>query len=91
MLKLNTKHMLLRHTLTGDSCIFKVGAIMNTKWIRGAVHKSCFSPSASHLVQEDGSSSLAKEGPGTSNCTCNPSDGMLHYLSKREAGISNQF
>ena len=64
----------VRHTLTGDSSIFRVGAVMYTKWIRGAVYKSCFSPSTFHLVQEDGSSSLAKEGLGTKNCPCNQCD-----------------
>ena len=59
----------VRHTLTGDSSIFRVGAIMYANWIRGAVYNSCFITSAPHLVQEDGSSSLAKEGLGTSNYT----------------------
>jgi len=73
---LETRRVRVRatHTLTGYSSIFKVGAVVYTNWIRGAVHKSGFSPSASHLVQEDSSSSLAKEGPDTSNCTCNRCD-----------------
>ena len=59
------------HTLlTGDSSIFKVRTVMNTKWVTRTVHKSGLSPSTAHLVQEDGSSSPAKVGTGPGNCTC---------------------
>ena len=58
------------HTLTGDSSIFNVGTVMNAKWVARTVHQSGLIPSAGHLVQKNGSSSLAKVGTGRGNRTC---------------------
>ena len=59
-----------QHTLTGDSSIFKMRTVMNAKWITGTVHKSGLSPSTANLVQKNGSSSTAKVGKWSGNCTC---------------------
>ena len=59
-----------QHTLTGDSSIFKVRTVVNTKCVTGTVHKSELSPSTAHLIQKNSSSSLAKEGTGPGNSTC---------------------
>ena len=45
--------------------IFRVDTVMNANWIGRTVNKSSFTASAAHIVQKDGSSSLAKE------CTLN--------------------
>ena len=58
------------HTLTGHSSIFRVGTVMNAKWVTGTVHKSCLIPSTPQLVQKNGSSSLAEVGTRPGNCTC---------------------
>ena len=47
---------------TSNASIFRVGTVMNANWIGSTVNKSSFTASAGHIVQEDGSSSLAKEG-----------------------------
>ena len=57
-------------TLTGDSSIFRVGTVMNAKWVTRTVHQSGLSPTALHIVKKNGSSSLTKVGKGPSNCTC---------------------
>ena len=46
---------------TPNPSILRVGTVMNANWIGRAVNKSSFTASAGHVVQEDGSSSLAKE------------------------------
>ena len=57
-------------TQTGDSSIFKVGTVVNANPITGAVHESGFSTNTLHVVQEDVTSSLAKEGICAGSCTC---------------------
>jgi len=49
-------------TLTDDSSIFKVVTVMKANSIATAVHKLGFCAKTQHIVQEDGPSSLAKEG-----------------------------
>jgi len=49
-------------TLTSNTSIFTVATVMIANWIAGTSNKSAFIPSALHIVQPDGSISLAKEG-----------------------------
>ena len=58
------------NTLTDDSSVFRVVTVMNTKWITATVHKFGLLPSTDHIVQKNGSSSLAKVGTRPGNCTC---------------------
>ena len=58
------------HTLTGDSSIFRVGTVMNAKWVAATVHKSGLIPSTGHLVQKNGSCSPTKVSSRPSNCIC---------------------
>ena len=46
--------------LTLDTSIFRMDTIMRSDCISRAVHKSALSPSALDIIQEDGTSSLAK-------------------------------
>ena len=62
--------MLTKSLTTGDSSIFRVDTVMNTKAATATVHKSSLSPSTGHIVQKNGSSSLAKERTRPGNCTC---------------------
>ena len=57
------------HTLTCDSSIIRVVTVMNAKWVTVTVHQSGLSPTAVHIIQKNGSSSLAKVGPRLGNCT----------------------
>ena len=42
---------------------------MNAKWVTATAHKSGLSPTAGNVVQNNGSSSLAKVGPKSGNGT----------------------
>ena len=58
------------HTCAGDSSIFRVGTVVNAKWVTATVHKSRLIPSTPQLVQKNGSSSPAKVSAMPGNCTC---------------------
>ena len=58
------------HTCAGDSTIFRVGTVVNAKWVARTVHKSGLSPSTPQLVQKNGSSSPTKVSTRAGNCTC---------------------
>ena len=47
---------------TGDSSIFTVDTVMIANSNVGAVHKLGFCAETLHIIQKDGTSSLAKEG-----------------------------
>ena len=52
---------LLTHQ-TGDSSIFMVATVMIANSIVGTIPKLGFCAETPHIIQEDGTSSLAKEG-----------------------------
>ena len=52
---------LLTHQ-TGDSSIFLVDTVMNANSNAGAIQKLGFCAKTLHIIQENGTSSLAKEG-----------------------------
>jgi len=58
------------HTLTSDTGIFRMDTIVNTNSTVRAVPKSGLSAIAGHIIQQDGSSSLAKCSRGEGCCTC---------------------
>ena len=58
------------HTLTSDTGIFRMGTIVNTNSTVRAVPKSGLSSTAGHIIQQDGSSSLAKCSRWEGCCTC---------------------
>ena len=58
------------NTLTDDSSISRVATVMNTKRVSATIHKFGFLPSTDHIVQKNGSSSLAKVCTPLGNCTC---------------------
>ena len=58
------------NTLTDDSSVFRVVTVMNTKRVTATVHKFGLLPSTDHIVQKNGSSSLAKVCTPLGNCTC---------------------
>ena len=47
---------------TPNPSIFRVSTVMNANWTGRTVYKSSFTASARQVIQEDGSSSPAKEG-----------------------------
>ena len=59
---------LLTHQ-TGDSSIFMVATVMIANSNVGAVHELGFCAETLHIIQEDGTSSLAKEGIRAGNWT----------------------
>ena len=73
-------------TLTGDSSIFKMRTVMNTKWVARTIHQSGLSPSTAHLIQKNGSSSTAKVGKWSGNCTC----GEKNLLSEETSLLRNR-
>ena len=58
------------HTLTSDTGIFRMATIVNANSTVRAVPKPGLSAIAGHIIQQDGSSSLAKCSRGEGCCTC---------------------
>ena len=67
-------------TQTGDSSIVRVGTVVKANSSAGTVHKSGFIATTLHIVQEDGTSSLAKEGICVGSCTCKEYVLSLDYV-----------
>jgi len=65
-------------TQTGDSSIFRVGTVVNANPITGAAHESGFCANTLYVVQEDVTSSLAKEGICAGSCTCDET--IINYI-----------
>ena len=57
-------------TLTSDTSIFCMNAVVHSNCIVTTVNQSGLSTPASHIVQKDTSGSLAKLSKQDSSCTC---------------------